>query len=480
MPGGALRTGGTLGAVMVPGMFTVVWGVAVAGLVQYGLDEWLALAALCLVPLGLAVLPALAQRAVALPLLLPGSMLFFKQNDALVKGLGPVSVNDLLALAVAGMLVFQLRRKDATETLNGAALILLLLAGLTLLLMVSGVNAIIPALVTETVATYGEDIIFALLVALCIRSARDLSVMLNWLMAATSFTAAVMVLDGLRGKTLFPAYDLASWRGVLRSAGASTEAVPNVAAVVLVGTLVAANMAARGTRGHWIYTAVAVLGAAAIVSSISRGPLVALGLGGLLLLFRLRKHEVFRRAVGVVATGLVIGAMFMPQAVISKFVAVIVPSEDRTVERRLSYQEIGVDLFLSAPIIGIGAGNYATRYASDDYRFVSGRGTEPRPLHNLYLQYGTEAGIMAMVMFGALIVVIAATFLRGTRCSDLRLRTLSEGLLAAYCALAFQLFFLSSKSFLGFWLMVGLAIAVARLTLDRRDMSGPHGSRYRA
>ena len=102
----------------------------------------------------------------------------------------------------------------------------------------------------------------------------------------------------------------------------------------------------------------------------------------------------------------------MPQPILSKFMAVAVPSEDRTVARRLSYQEIGIDLFSSSPALGIGVGNYPVRYASNEFRFVGGRGTEARPLHNLYLQYATETGIVGAFLFLALVSTVAATLWR--------------------------------------------------------------------
>jgi O-antigen ligase len=416
-------------------------------------------------PLGLLLCALTWRAAMYLPLVLPGLLIFFRQNDALA-ALSGVPVVDLLAFVLGVALLARLRRRDVTATAVDAALILLLLLGLLVVLIASSVHSIAPEDSFTTIRTFTKDVIFAALIALSIRSVSDLWAFCGWLIFATSFSAVIVVHDTFSGTSLFTTFDNATWQGALRSAGASTEAVPNVATMLLFGTLLSLVFSIRNSSARLLHIALFILGATAIALSISRGPLVALGLGGLLLLWRLRKEAFFAKAISVAMLAAIVGMLVMPQPLITKFLATASQSEDRTVARRVSYQEIGLDLFKSSPVLGIGPGAYAEHYASDRYRFVSGRGTEPRPLHNLYLQFAAETGTIGLMLFVGLIATVGMTFRRAAKYSATHLRHVAEGLFVAYAAMCFQFLFLSSKSFLGLWIMVGLSIAVARLIAD--------------
>lgn len=446
-----------------------IWACALAIFIRLGMSPQTSLIVAGMSPLVMAAFPLLLRRPLALPFLLPGLLVFFKQNDALSALIWNAPINDLLGLSVALMLIFNLKRNDLSSTLSEAALIFMSLAGLLVALIVSSVNAVnLDDSAKETI-TFSKDMIFACLIAFSIRDVGALKAFVRWLIFATSVSAAIMVFDAMRGTTLFPTYEGATWQGTARSGGASTESVPFVATMVLIGTLSASILALRSARGRGLYTCAALLGVAAIVASITRSALATLFVAAVWILWRQRKEPIFPYAVSLAGVVLLVLAMAMPQSMISKFSALTNTSDDRTVLRRLSYQEIGIDLFRSAPLLGIGTGNYPERYASDDYRFVSGRGDEPRPLHNIYLQYATETGVVGLMTFLMLIFSIGATFWRASHAPNIALRVHSEALLLGYFAVCIQLLFLSSKSFLGLWILTGAAIAVARLYAEEKQ-----------
>lgn len=452
------------GVAVVLALFAGLWlGLAAAVSAVLGIARADAAPAVVLAPFALAGLASLRWPRRAVPMLLPGLLVFFKVNDALAETVGGTVTNDTLAAALALWLLFRLGRDQLIETVLAGRLFLILLAGLAGVLLVSSINAVDRAQSFATSAIFGKDVALAILLALSIRTRRDLDALIDWLILSTAFCAVIILYDTMQGAPLFPGDKIATWQGALRSSGASTESVPDVAALILMGTILAGTNAARKARGRWLYIGAAILGVAAVLATISRAPFAALLVMAGLFLYRHRHEAYFAKAVSLSLATLLVAVLTLAQPVISKFGAVAAPSEDRTVARRLSYQEIGIDLFGQAPFLGIGAGNYAVHFASDEYRFVGGRGSEARPLHNIYLQYATETGLLGFGYFIGLVGAIAATLLRGTRSGEETIAGQSEGLLLAHISICALLLALSSKSFLGLWLLVGFSIALARL-----------------
>lgn len=419
----------------------------------------------------LAAVTALLVRtkSVSLPLLLPGLLIFFKQNDSLSSLLWDAPVVDLLALAVAATLLVSLGRERFISTLSDGALIFILLCILLMAMIVSSKNAVDVLHSGKEVTTFAKDMIFACLIAFSVRNTDDLLHCLNWIIFAASFSAAIMVFDAWNGSVLLPTGEDATWQGSIRSSGASSESVPDAATMVLSGALSASILALRSPTGRAVYLFAALLGVTAIMASITRSALAAGVLAIFYLLWRLRKERFFAGAAVFFAMVIACIVLLMPQAMISKITALGQSTEDRTISRRVSYQEIGFDLFRSAPFIGIGAGNYADRFASDEFRFVTGRGTEPRPLHNVYLQYFVETGVLGGFAFLALVATIWRTYSRACHSRSNVLKYSSEALLLMHFSLCVQLFFLSSKSFLGFWILAAMAIVVARLWAEEQS-----------
>ena len=463
------------GRLLATGVALLVFVSWAAGLLGFGLvgtNPLVSLAIVSTIPFVLAVpafLIAKMQRRMTLsiPFLLPGLLIFFKQNDALIPLIGNIPLNDVLGIALFTLLVTQLSRNDIASTFRSASFIFLILIGLLLAFVISWVHAVELSESRSETLTFLKDVVFATLIALSIRSVGDLKAFTGWLIFSTSFTAATIIGETVVGESIFPNYRVAEyWQTEFRSSGASLESVPFVATMIIIGLSAATMLAIRQPKARWLLTFAVGIGISAVIISITRSAVVALGITSVFVLWRFRTDSFFPLAAYLAGVLAVIVTMAMPQSVVEKFTALGNTYEDRTIARRVGYLEIGADLFQSSPILGIGAGNYPKRYTSDDYRYDRVLRTERRALHNLYLQYPVEIGLIGAILFYAHILAIGAVFWRGGQSSNTTLRLYSEAFLVGYFAVCIQLFFLASKSFLGIWILTAAAIAVVRLFED--------------
>lgn len=405
---------------------------------------------------------------------LPGLLIFFKQNDALIRWFGGVPVNDILGLIVFLYLLVRLRKEELIDTYRAASILLLTLVGLMAAFVISWVYAVEIHESRRETLTFAKDLVFALLIAMSIRNLRDFRAFVGWLILATTFTAFAMILETAAGRPIFPDRVLETWQNQFRSGGSSLESVPFVATMISIGAFAALSLAIRRPQARLILTGAAVLGVAAVLVSITRSVVVVLGLTTLFMLWRLRRERFFPFAALGAGVAAVIVFLTLPASTVEKFTALQDTSADRTVERRVDYVKIGADLFAQSPFLGIGAGNYPPRYASNDYKFVRALATERRDLHNIYVQYIVEIGIAGALLFYAQLITIGAMLWQGTKARTRELRHYSEAMLVGYFVVCVQLLFLASKSFLGIWILTAAAIAIARLCAAERREGVPH------
>lgn len=458
-------------------LFFIAWIITLLWFGRAAPNSFVPLIAATVLPFGLAAFALVVSAftrgwhtSVPIPFLLPGLLIFFKQNDALITLLGNIPLNDILGAAVAMMLISRLSRDQLKSTLAEASLIFLALGGLLLSFVVSSIYAVdIDRSRSETL-TLAKDIVFACLVGFSIRNLRDLRAFTAWLVFSVSFCAAIIIYDTMTDALLFPREILQTWQGDLRSSGASLESVPFVATMLIIGLFAAGNLAVRQSRARWVFATLAILGIAAVIVSITRSATVTLAITGVIFLWRIRREPFFPLAAYVCSVIALIAVLTVPQSVVSKFTALTDPYEDRTVARRISYIQIGADLFQSSPLLGVGVGSFPKHYTSDDYRFERPLRSEPRTLHNLYFQYPVEVGIFGGVFFYAHLLAIGMAFWRGSQARNPILRIHSEAYLLGFFAVCIQMFFLASKSFLGLWILTGVAIAVTRLNAVERRL----------
>ena len=193
---------------------------------------------------------------------------------------------------------------------------------------------------------------------------------------------------------------------------------------------------ARRSRRPWI-TALWLLVLAAVVISRSRGAWIGMiGSTAVVLLAAMPRARVLGAATGaLIVAGFLAFAGWQlsggleralpdpARAAVEGRTEVrdalrIVVDDDYAVSERLAQWETGWRMFMSAPLIGIGAGNFDEAYLRYHFEPFS---LPPGHAHNIYLNFAAEAGLPAAVAFLALSAwaiwrcIRAVQWSRGTR-----------------------------------------------------------------
>ncbi|MDX1584111.1 MAG: O-antigen ligase family protein, partial [Thermoanaerobaculia bacterium] len=258
---------------------------------------------------------------------------------------------------------------------------------------------------------------------------------------------------------------------------------PNFFAQILLiafppAVIVGAQASSKRIRALWLVAAGIIL--ITLGLTYSRGAMVALVVVGLMLLKALHIH--WRTTAAVIAL-LIVTLVLLPPTVTKRFLTIeqILPTGDEPLRPDSSFQErkllmqVAWIMFGANPALGVGAGNYTTRY--DDYVDLTGSAArqyaeaeEDHYPHNLYLEVAAEGGLLGIVAFGA-VILAAWTALARTR------RRSGDPLLRS-SATAFQISlagFLVTGIFLHLafprYLFLVFAFAASLQRMDRRDPS---------
>ena len=200
--------------------------------------------------------------------------------------------------------------------------------------------------------------------------------------------------------------------------------------------LLAGAIYARRSRRPWI-TVLWLLVLAAVVISRSRGAWIGMiGSTAVVLLAAMPRARVLGVAAGAL---LIAGFLAFAGWQFSGGVVEVIPDparaavagrveprdalrmvvgDDYPVSERLAQWEIGWRMFMSAPLIGVGAGNYDDAYPG--FAFTPFR-QPPGHAHNIYLNFAAETGLPGAVAFLALSAwaiwrcICAVQWSRGTR-----------------------------------------------------------------
>jgi O-antigen ligase len=298
------------------------------------------------------------------------------------------------------------------------------------------------------------------------------------LMGSTLLSALLVVYDWRTGGASFLA-DLSearsTWQNVHRSSGGSLDGAPMAATMLLCGTTLSVCLALRTARWRMLTVPTALLGSFAITLTLTRSATLTFVLLLVWMAWKIRHQRSF---IYLVLAGLTLCAVMLPLLPAEFWDKISTLSEsdrDGTLLRRLSYHVIGADLLLEYPLTGVGVGNFAIYYGDFENRFVPGR-SELRPLHNQYLQYAVEAGILGGIAYIGLLATVFMSFLRTSRQAlspDLRL--MAEALLFSFTGLCVQMVYLSSKFNKYLWIYIGLAIAVRALFNEEKNNARTSG-----
>jgi putative inorganic carbon (HCO3(-)) transporter len=204
-----------------------------------------------------------------------------------------------------------------------------------------------------------------------------------------------------------------------------------------------------------------------VLLSGSRGGMIALVLALVLFIIR-QKHKLFYLLLllTVVLTFLIIAPPHIKERL------GLQPTEynttDYSQERRLTYQQFGLELFQQNPVAGIGLSGFSTAYARSEYRFMQTDEVK-RVAHNMYLEIATGTGILGLIPFLALLAMALYSAFRAAQRAagqDAFLASTANGVLAGLAGFLVASFFLSEQYEKTLWLLIALTVVVDQLTLQ--------------
>ncbi len=219
---------------------------------------------------------------------------------------------------------------------------------------------------------------------------------------------------------------------------------PNFFAQILVLALpVAIALALREPRRprRLLAGAAALVIAPALMLTYSRGAGLALGVELAVLIVLSRRRL---RAAAAALAAAVLLALLAPAEVgrrLGTFAELLPGGESATLEPDSSFGERRLvtrtawEMFVSAPVAGVGAGNYTAHFGDfadrvgSAERFYDAPGEAHYP-HSLYLEIAAETGVLGLGAFALVLAAAAAALARARRC--LAPRSLPSALATAF------------------------------------------------
>ncbi|MDQ6828965.1 MAG: O-antigen ligase family protein [Gemmatimonadota bacterium] len=251
------------------------------------------------------------------------------------------------------------------------------------------------------ISSFSKVIVFALLLMLATRHARDLSL----------FIWAYVVACGLLIYMATFVFDLsgASGSANLRLSNLYTYDANDLGCVLMVGLPLSLLAFQTSRLPGRIISGVVIAGTGlAIARSGSRGALVGFVITGLMLLFVVRGVSVGRRAAVI---AVVIGTILLsaPPGYWDQMRTIATPTADynwQSKDGRKQVAKRGITYMMSSPIFGIGVDNFARAEGTISGKFdsTSTRGVRWSAAHNSFIEIGAELGIPGFIMFAVLVI----------------------------------------------------------------------------
>jgi O-antigen ligase len=202
-----------------------------------------------------------------------------------------------------------------------------------------------------------------------------------------------------------------------------------------------------------------------IVATMSRGGFI--GLVAALLAVALFSGRMLK-TLSMTLLFAVLALPLVPDRYVTEVQSIDDPSESTRVQRMYMWR-IGLQAYMSNPILGIGVGNYAYRVADyEKTEFVQkanifGRSFAGRSVHSTYFQVLPEVGTLGALIF----VVMAWRVLRngirfgvGNRAEDDRGVALARGTSAGMVVFLASGAFLSAAYYPHFWMLCGFSASI--------------------
>lgn len=332
-------------------------------------------------------------------------------------GSGLFTVNNMLGLFLALLLVYQLYRDGDWSFVHSRQLQLMAL--ITAVFALSGfMSGIVPADFADVGlrSTVGQDPVrllvsrglFLVLFVFFIRNPGDLRMIVGvfvFLALLTAWSGTGAAITG-GGRPEVASYRAGGTEVLIQSSqNPNRLALVSTIALVLIWEF---SQSDRMKRWRLAALAAVVLCVLTVFLSASRGGLIGMSVAGVLLFARRRQgsSRVVYGAIAALVGALMIGEI-VPQEALDRLSNIPGLSQSDgssnpgagSVQRRAYTYQLGFDLWAKAPVIGAGPGNWPlVRFLNDPLR------SSAAP-HSSYMQALVEGGLAAFVLYIALFYI---------------------------------------------------------------------------
>lgn len=316
-------------------------------------------------------------------------------------------------------------------------------------------------------------VLLVFLVAI-LANTRKRAEILVWCLAATSFVSALILLaDTALGVTLVSQSEAATTartsEGFDRSSGGSDYNPTTAASMLLVGVIFTLAHVLETPRFRKILVIMFLVGMMAVILSFARSAVLATAVAVAMLAWR-HKHERYLPLAAFCGfLALVMAAPFIPLEYWERLTSIFGGGGDWTLGRRMTYNLIGLDLFLQHPIFGVGPGNFVHHFTDPVYRYLPGRTLLGRELHNMYLSVIVQFGIVGAIPFFAMLYysMQRLRLICQAPCDD-RMSALAVSLRIALTAYLVACLFLPNEYTKYTWLIPAICAALYRANQTER------------
>ncbi len=413
-------------------------------------------------------------------------LVYTRVSDPFTGG-GLFTLNNGLLLLFAGAIVLQkvLVRREGLVW-DGLLALALAYGGVSILSIIgladkgSGPNA---------VAAHVRDLLFMLVIINLVTTMRGVRISTWALMAGGSFLALPALLSMVTGRYFWGLGASISGQIVGSVDGSRITGSlgdPNYFAQILAVIVPLALYRVWGEK-NWLFK-LAALGtlaalSLAIIMTFSRGGILALGVVFLLALLMRRVGPAQLAAIALVIALLV----YMAPATLGERLGTLTDffeekgqstsTVDSSLLERSRLVQVGWQMFLANPILGVGKGTYLENYQNFAWRVSTSLTTNPMVAHSSPIQIAAETGLLGLGVYAAILFVAIRALRRAkhqlkrwNRPDDVLLVEAIE--LGIYAYLVTSLF-LSDVYPTTLWLMIALAVAVRQIMNRSEPATAP-------
>ena len=246
------------------------------------------------------------------------------------------------------------------------------------------------------------------------------------------------------------------------------------AQMMAAGAAMAIILLVRDRRRRWLTAGAIALTLVGIPATGTRAAVLVLGIAGVWLAFKFRRHRRFGAVVLITPILATIVISALPGYVLDRFVALRDPTQDSPSTIRLAMFSVGLDMIQEHPIMGVGPGQFTQTWNSFEYRWVSG-GNRRFPMHNSLLAFAVDDGLVGLALFVAFLFVV----FRGLRWTQRHAADPDHRILAETMEFGLALYFVCTLTGPGarslfFWFLPAISLALVRIArLDTLDKARP-------